>query len=349
MKEKRDVVAIDLFCGAGGLTRGLMDAGIRVVKGIDLDDTAANTYEKNNPGAKFMPADIRTVNAADLMDGVERKGADLLIAGCAPCQPFSKHTSSNGGKRRDPRRTLIMCFADIVAKIRPEYVLVENVPGFGKKDNPYHRKLTNLLKKCGYRYDERVINAADYGVPQSRKRYVLLGCKNHDIRIPCGRYGKTGRSPKTVRDAISRYPSVSAGMSSESMPNHAAMRLSDLNMERIKAVPKNGGSMSDLPAHMQTRCYRNRQGHTDTYGRMRWDRPSPTLTCRCNSLSNGRFGHPVQNRAITVREAAALQTFSDDYTFYSSTLHNATHVGNAVPVMLAKSLGMAVMRNGSLS
>ena len=311
-----------------------------MAKGIDVDATAGETYERNNPGSAFVNADVRRISAAEIMDGADRGGADLLIAGCAPCQPFSKH--ADGYRRRDPRRSLIVRFAEIVEEIRPEYVLVENVPGFARGGNRHRVEFVRAVERRGYRYDERVIDCAEYGIPQSRRRYVLLGAAGRSIKIPPGTHEETSRRPKTVRDAISKYPRIPAGASSRTVPNHTAMRLSRDNLERIRATPHDGGSMSDIPGRMKTRCHTEHAGHTDTYGRMKWRRPSPTLTCRCNSLSNGRFGHPVQDRAITVREAAALQTFPDDYVFYSSTTNNAAHVGNAVPVALARILGEAI-------
>ena len=334
----KKIIAIDVFCGGGGLTRGLVESGIRVVKGVDLDGTARETYEKNNLGSTFLEADIRKLPVDNLLDGIKCTNSNLLIAGCAPCQPFSNHTK--GLKKYDSRRSLIMCFTKIIEKIMPEYIMIENVPGFRKKTNYYHTMFIRVLEKHGYYYDEKVVNAAEYGVPQSRKRYILLGSRSHkNIAIPIGRYAENGRRFKTVRDTIAKYPKISAGKISQKIPNHAARSLSKTNLRRIKAIPKNGGSMRDVPSALKLRCHANHIGHTDTYGRMEWDHPAPTLTCKCASLSNGRFGHPVQNRAITVREAAALQTFPDDYIFYSSYVHNSAHVGNAVPVLLAKEIG----------
>lgn len=334
-QPKRKIVAVELFCGCGGLTKGLRNAGIRVIKGIDMDKTAKKTYEKNNPSSIFVQADIKKMSALELMEGVDRRGADLLLAGCAPCQPFSKHTNSSG---TDKRRSLMQCFADMISQIKPEYILAENVPGFQKNTNPYHTRFLQTLDKHGYNYDERIINAAEYGIPQSRIRYVLLGSKNHSIAIPDGSYGKGKRKFRTVRDAIEKYPEIDAGQSCN-IPNHTARNLSERNLKRIKLTPEDGGSRRDIPEEMTLRCHREHSGHTDVYGRMFWDAPAPTLTCRCNSLSNGRFGHPVQNRAITVREAATIQTFPKGYVFYSCETRNAIHVGNAVPVLLAKKLG----------
>ena len=336
------IVAVDLFCGAGGLTKGLSDAGIQVVKGIDADGTARRTYEANNPGSRFVKADVSRISAAELMDGVGRKGARLLLAGCAPCQPFSKH---GVGDPRDKRRSLVRHFARLVGETRPEYVIMENVPQFGKSGNAYHTGFLRVLRKHGYWYDEGVANAAEYGVPQSRHRYVLLASRSGQIRIPAGGYG--GKKPfRTVRDAIGKYPQIGAGESSPHVANHDACDLSSANRRRIRATPHDGGSRTDTSGRgMALECHKNAAGHTDVYGRMRWDRPAPTLTCRCISFSNGRFGHPVQDRAISVREAAALQTFPDGYVFRSTKTANAAHIGNAVPVLLAKTLGRAVVRS----
>jgi len=351
---KHDIVAIDIFCGAGGLTRGLSEAGIRVVKGIDIDNSVSETYERNNPGSRFVNADIREMSDSDIMHGVDTDGARLLIAGCAPCQPFSPHAA--GRKKPDGRQSLIMVLAGMVARIRPKYVLVENVPGFCRDGrNLYHGKLTGTLRGCGYSYDEGVVNAAEYGVPQSRRRYILLASKTGNMRIPDGGYGGGGGPAfKTVRDAISKYPSISVGSVSEKVSNHGAMGMSPLNMERIKAVPKDGGSMKEIPEDMVVRCHRNHPGHTDTYGRMRWDAPAPTLTCRCNSISNGRFGHPEQDRALSLREGAILQSFPPCYEFVApgrpiNLKTVGRMIGNAVPVELARAIARAIKQHLSES
>jgi len=333
---KKNIIAIELFCGCGGLTKGLTNAGINVAKGIDADKTAKATYEKNNPKSVFVEFDIRKLSVKDLIEGIDRKDHDLLLAGCAPCQPFSKHTIDS---RYDRRKSLMWQFAYFVGKLKPEYLLVENVPGFKKNGNPYRIKFIQTLKKHGYYFDEGIIDAADYGVPQHRRRYVLLGSKRRPVRIPSGAYGAGKRPFKTVYDTIGKYPRIGAGKTHKRIPNHSARGLSETNLLRIRHTPKNGGSRKDVPKEMRLRCHEGHSGHRDVYGRMRWDRPSPTLTCRCNSLSNGRFGHPTQNRAISVREAASIQTFPDSYVFHSYDTNNAMHIGNAVPVLLAEELG----------
>ena len=332
----RDVVCVDLFCGCGGLTRGLRDAGIRVIKGVDMDGTARETYERNNPGSAFVQADLRDVSSDEIVDGVERNGSDLLLAGCAPCQPFSKHTTGEG---HDERRSLVRCMARMVEDILPEYVLMENVPGFDTKSNTYRAELMRVLNGNKYEVDDGVVNAADYGVPQARRRYVLLASRKGSLDIPAGVIDK----PRSVRNTIFHFPKIRAGESHWHVKNHVAPALSETNMERIKATRRDGGSMRDIPRSLWARCHRGHDGHTDTYGRMRWDGPAPTLTCRCTSFSNGRFGHPSQDRAISVREAAALQTFPDDYVFHSRMTANSRHIGNAVPVLVARAMGEAII------
>ena len=332
------LTAIDLFCGCGGLTRGLRDAGIRVVKGIDNDETARETYESNNPGSKFIHSDIREVSPDRVMENVDRSGG-LLLAGCAPCQPFSEHVLKG---TRDKRRSLIGHIRTLVECILPDYVLVENVPRF-RRGNPYLTAFRRTLRDNGYSIDERVVDAKHYGVPQTRKRYVLLASRLGLITIPEGR-----ERFKTVRDAISHFPKLDAGQSRPEVQNHTAPGLSAKLMKRLVLTPKNGGSRRHTPKSMWIRCHLHHTGHTDTYGRMSWDTPAPTLTCRCISLSNGRFGHPEQDRTISVREAAALQTFPDDYVFYASMNRNAAHIGNAVPVSLARTLGKTIVSNTTI-
>ena len=331
----KSLACVDLFCGAGGLTRGLLDAGIRVVRGIDTDGTARETYERNNPGAEFVQADVREITPGDVMDGVDL-GGGLLLAGCAPCQPFSRHAPKGTA---DERRSLIESVGSLVECILPDYVLVENVPGF-RDGNEYHAEFMRMLDGNGYQADDDVVDAKDYGVPQTRMRYVLLASRKGPISIPEGGDGR-----KTVRDAIRKFPAIGAGQQDPGVPNHAAPGLSERLMERLRATPPDGGSRRHTPKSLWTNCHLKHNGHTDTYGRMRWDAPAPTLTCRCTSLSNGRFGHPEQHRAISVREAAAIQSFGNGYVFCSSMSRNAVHIGNAVPPRLAKALGEAIVRH----
>ncbi len=337
--------AIDLFCGAGGLTRGLRHAGWSVIAGIDVDGTAAKSYEHNNSGSRFVRADLRRVSGDDiraLAGCVSRRR--LLLAGCAPCQPFSKQRRRHGlGKRTDA--TLLVDFARLVAKLRPGVVLMENVPGITAVPGfSSFRRFLKTLRDCGYQCEHRVLNACDFGVPQHRRRYVLLAARSAMPRLPRGTADIPAAHPATVRRAIGHLPAIGAGETHPRIPNHSAARLFRRNLARIRATPADGGSRCDWPKRLglELDCHRKAGvGFSDVYGRMWWDRVAPTLTSRCNSLSNGRFGHPEQDRAISLREAAALQTFPDDYEFFGAQNRIARWIGNAVPVSLAAALGRA--------
>lgn len=335
--------AIDLFCGAGGLTRGLRRAGWEVVAGIDLDEAVSATYQRNNPGTKFLHADLRSVTSNDLLPiSHEVPRQELLLAGCAPCQPFSKQRS-RGKLWKGSDATLLVQFARLVRVLKPKVVLMENVPGVAAvKGFSSFRRFLNTLRDCGYECDHRVFNARDFGVPQHRRRYVLLAAREAAAVLPSP-IGDPDSEGGTVRTTIASYPAIAAGESDPSVPNHCAARLSALNLERIRATPADGGTRRAWPGHLMLDCHRRTFGFSDVYGRMWWDRVAPTLTSRCNSLSNGRFGHPQQDRAISLREAAALQTFPDEYEFWGAKNRIASWIGNAVPVLFAEALGRAAM------
>jgi DNA (cytosine-5)-methyltransferase 1 len=338
------IKAVDFFCGAGGLTRGLLDSGIEVVLGIDNDKTCGETYEKNNAPAKFKCSDIRKLNddglAAELK-GIE--SSNLLFAACAPCQPFSKQRTDGHNRRQ---RTLLLEFLRFVTKHKPEFVLVENVPGITRvKGLSAYRILLTGLKDLGYSTDARNIDAKSYGVPQTRRRHVLLASLSHVAKVPEPTHGPGLKPYVTAEEAISRFPPIKAGETHPTVPNHRASFLSDLNLERIDKTLRDGGNRMSWPEHLVLKCHKkDYQGHTDVYGRMWWKRPAPALTCKCHSLSNGRYGHPEQNRAISLREAAALQSFPDDYVFLGdSKAAIGNQIGNAVPVKLAEALGAAIV------
>ena len=340
------MTAIDLCCGVGGLTNGLRRAGWDVVAGIDVDGAVGPTYDRNNPTSRFVHADLRSItdqDVRDLSNGVPSR--ELLIAGCAPCQAFSKQRGRSGLKRRSDA-TLLREFGRLVAALKPRAVLMENVPGIAAVPGfSAFRRFLNTLHECGYDYTHHVLNAADFGVPQHRRRRVLLAVLDAPAFLPQPLGAGTGTRPSTVRSVIADYPAIDAGQAHPGIPNHRAARLSPLNLQRIRATPVDGGSRRDWEPELALDCHRPEgRGFSDVYGRMWWDRVAPTLTSRCNSLSNGRFGHPEQNRAISLREAAALQTFSDDYVFSGSLNAVARWIGNAVPVTLAEALGTAVMQ-----
>jgi DNA (cytosine-5)-methyltransferase 1 len=343
--------ALDFFCGAGGLTRGLLDAGIEVMAGIDIDPNCADTYVKNNPGAKFIHGDISTMNADSLRKLLGNADpADLLIAGCAPCQPFSKQrkpkqANAKNRLRRQSDAKLLGELCRIIEIIKPAHVLVENVPGLTRIPGfSTYRRFIRMLETNGYVIDEGVLDAKYYAVPQTRRRFVLMASRVKKVQLPEPTHGPDRLPFTTVRETISHYPPIAAGTRSALIPNHVAACLSELNLTRIASTPPDGGDRRTWKKSLVLECHKgDYEGHSDVYGRMFWSRPAPTLTSKCNSLSNGRYGHPEQNRAISLREAASLQTFPDSYVFHGLDQQIARQIGNAVPVVFAKALGSALI------
>lgn len=344
--------AVDFFCGGGGMTRGLLDAGIQVLAGIDSNPDCRNTYEKNNHNT-YLLCDICELTPEQLVDKFPllKNNDEVMLVGCAPCQPFSllrrEAFDENGNPIPHKSVNLLTEFGRFVKKIKPAHVMVENVPGLKGKGSDVLDAFKNMLDKEGYKLAEDTIYARDYGVPQNRRRYVLIASRLFKPEIPNPTHGnKPNLLPyKTVRQTIEKYPAIKAGEIHNTISNHRCANLSELLLQRIKATPHNGGSRTDWPDNLVLKCHKSFKGHTDVYGRMKWDEPSPTLTVKCFSLSNGRFGHPEQDRAISLREAAALQTFSDDYIFYGSVQEVGKQIGNAVPVLLAKFMGKYVLDN----
>lgn len=340
------LVAFDLFCGCGGVTSGLRRAGIRVDLGIDWDENCRLTYTLNNPGAKFIRGDIREMSGAELLRCADNLRPDdyLLIAACAPCQPFSSQNRGSGNKQL---RTMVGEVERLVRELEPDFVFAENVPGIqAVKGFSAFRRLLSTLETLGYKHEFCNVDAQFYGVPQSRKRLVLLASRYAALAWPAVRFGnESGLSTlRTVRDAIGHFPSIAAGESHPTIPNHVAAQLSVQNLARLLVTPKDGGSRKDWPDALGLKCHKNHDGHPDVYGRLKWDAPAPTLTTKCTSISNGRYGHPEQDRAISVREAASLQGFPDDYVFYGGLKTSSRLVGNAVPPLLAFRFGSVFVR-----
>lgn len=346
-----DMIAIDFFCGGGGMTRGLIDAGINVIAGIDSNPSCLDTYEKNNCN-QYYKCDICELTPEMLVKQFPRlKNADnVLLVGCAPCQPFSvlrrDEYDEDGNAIPHKAVNLLNEFGRFVKFIKPAHVMVENVPGLKGKGSDVLDNFKLMLVDEGYQWDEKILYAKEYGVPQNRRRYVLIASRIFSPSIPIATHGNgPDLLPfSTVRDAIANYPAIAAGQCHETVPNHCCAKLSKLLMQRIQVTPHNGGSRTDWPDALVLNCHKTFKGHTDVYGRMKWDEPSPTLTVKCFSLSNGRFGHPEQDRAISLREAAALQTFPDNYIFYGSVQEIGKQIGNAVPVLLAKVMGEYILK-----
>lgn len=341
----KEIHVFDFFSGCGGTSAGLKAAGMRIVFGLDIDADSSNTFIKNNPSARFINEDITSIDVSAislLVEESRNNNALILFCGCAPCQPFSKQNKSR--MNDDPRKALLSEFGRFVDYYRPDFVLVENVPGIQNVDinNGNFQKFTAILDNQDYNYDFGVIPALWFGVPQTRERFVLLASKVNKINLPSKTHDGLRIPYATVRDWIGALPPIAAGESHKEINDHIAAKLSDLNLKRIKATPEGKGRES-WPQELILECHKKYKGHSDVYGRLAWDRPASGLTTRCISYSNGRFGHPEQDRAISVREAALLQTFPLDYIFTGSLVSKAKQIGNAVPPKMAQALGSAII------
>lgn len=331
--------AVDLFCGIGGLTHGLCMAGVTVKAGFDNDPTCRHAFETNNAGATFVCKNVRDVTLADLKPYYDTAEVTALV-GCAPCQPFSAHNRRKG--RSDADCSLVNEFARIVNEVTPDLVSMENVPGLAK--HPAFQDLIHTLNDLDYDIGPTHIVSCDrYGVPQRRRRLVLLASRRGPISLP-----DWDTAPPTVRDCICDLPPIDAGGVCQDDPAHAAMPLSPTNRERI-GQSKPGGSWTDWDDHLVSECHRNAH-YPAPYGRMHWDDLAPTITTQFCYYSTGRFGHPEQHRAISVREGALLQTFPRDYVLVNEdnprTIRDLSrHVGNAVPVILASAIGAAFLES----
>jgi len=349
--DGKPMLAFDFFCGSGGLTRGLLDAGIKVIAGFDSDEKCRQSYESNNAPARFVRGDIRELSVADLKEySKDTPFGEMLFAGCAPCQPFSQQVK-NAECRQDA--TLLSEFGRLIEATLPGQVLMENVPGIARvKGNSTFKRLLRLLEENDYQYVYDVIDAKQFGVPQKRRRLVLIALRHVQPSMPRVKYGAGALPFRTVRQAISHFPPIAAGEVHPDVANHVAASITPLNLKRLHRTPHDGGDRRSWPKSLRLECHTgNYGGHTDVYGRMAWDAPAPTLTGRCHSISNGRYGHPMQDRAISLREAAALQSFPDSYAFHGSNKHIALQIGNAVPVKLAEAMGthIQVLATGASS
>ncbi len=338
------IKAIDLFCGAGGLTRGLEAAGIDVVTGVDIDPACEYPFTANNQ-ATFLLKSVEDIAGSDFTDSLD--GASLtLLAGCAPCQPFSTY-SRGKATPADKRWNLLNHFARLVKEVEPDLVTMENVPRLEKQR--VFAKFVSDLKENGYWVFHKIVDCADYGVPQHRQRLVLLASKHGPIEMIAPTV--KGGHYKTVRDAIEELAPLRAGEICAEDSLHQSPGLSPLNLKRIRAS-KVGGTWRDWDRDLVAACHKKTTGksYPSVYGRMAWDEPSPTMTTQFFGFGNGRFGHPRQNRGISLREGAILQSFPRDYKFvakgepiYMKTVGRL--IGNAVPVKLGKAIGISVIRH----
>ncbi len=339
---------IDLFSGCGGSALGFKQAGFYIKVAVDNDKLASQSFKLNFPDAQIFTSDITTISSEELLKAADAAtGEEIVIIACPPCQGFStaRRKSEAFG---DSRNILIYEFLRVVKEIRPFAFVMENVPGLANGiGKPMFLDILKRLKELGYNTAYGIVDTADYGVPQRRKRLVLIGTNNTKIRISFPK--QTHQNPdltdryltpwNTVRNAIQDLPVIIAGGESVNDPLHSASNLAEINLKRISLTPHDGGGRLSWPDELVLECHKKVSGYKDIYGRMKWDAPSPTITGGCVMISKGRFGHPEQDRAISLREAARLQTFPDDYKFAGNTGQIAAQLGNAVPPLLAKKIG----------
>ena len=341
-------VAVDVFCGVGGLTYGLQAAGLTVAAGIDFDKSCKFAFKKNNK-AKFLHKDVTTITAEEVARLYPADALRVLV-GCAPCQPFSQVPGEREDK--DEKWRLLYSFANLIEKVQPDVVSMENVTQLvGHKKGVVLKDFITKLESLGYEVTKQKVNAANYGVPQRRYRLILFASKFGKIKL-IPQTHKDGEV-LTVASAIQKLPALKAGEVDATDPLHRARKLSPLNLRRVKATAE-GGDWTDWPSDLleDLKCRSTDKGKEfkSAYGRMAWQEPAPTLTTHCTGLSNGRYGHPEQDRAISLREAALLQSFPGTYTFVKKNDEVkvgelARHIGNAVPPKLGEAIAHSILQH----
>ena len=334
------IKALDFCCGAGGRPRGLLDASIAVVAGIEQNRRLRQTYEVNNDPSRFIADDTASVNIHELRARLDIKPEDTVLYAAGP--PFSVLNTTKGP---DARSSLLRDFGRIIEAHPPDFILMENVPGLGNsRGKAIHHEFLDILKRKGFQWTAARLDAKDYGIPQTRKRFILWAARRCQPALP--QPTATSGQYATVREAISHYPALRDGKTSPKYPNHTARKLPEPYNRIVAAVPKDGGSRQDIAdTSLLLPCHQRQPAvHKDVFGRMAWDQPGPTLTSRCTDVYRGLFIHPEQDRGISLREAAALQTFPDGYEFFGNSIQEtARQIGNAVPVKLAQVLGQAII------
>ncbi len=348
MKKNQKISAIDLFCGIGGLSYGLKTAGIDIKAGIDIDSSCKYAFEENCKTV-FINEDIKNIKG-DFLNSFYNKDDIKILAACAPCQPFSSYTYKID-KTKDMRWQLLYEYIRIIKEVKPLIITMENVPNLLKfKEAPVFNDFVNELKNEKYFVWYSIVYAPDYGIPQKRKRLVLLASKlgNIDLIPPT----HTPDSYITVKDAIGHLEKIKTGEYSKKDFIHKASQLSEKNLTRIKQSKPGGSWKKDWDDNLKLSCHQTDKGKTyvSVYGRMKWNEPAPTMTTLCTGIGNGRFGHPEQDRAISLREAAILQSFPADYKFVDSPENLkfgkiTKHIGNAVPPILGTVIGKSIINH----
>jgi DNA (cytosine-5)-methyltransferase 1 len=336
---------VDLFCGAGGLTRGLIDCGLHVTSGYDLDEYCKFAYEANNFPAKFVAESITDLTSEKLNAHYNSTDWKILV-GCAPCQPFSTYTQGKTSEE-DRRWSLLSEFARLIGEVQPDIVSMENVPGL--QNHSVFIDFVDTLQKYDYKVSYQIVFCPDYGIPQQRKRLVLLASRHGSIDLISPTH--TQDKYVTVKETIGHLPKIKAGEKNDKDALHTSPRLDKLNTKRIQQS-KPGGSWRDWPEDLVADCHKQESGSTyaSVYGRMEWDKPSPTITTQFYGFGNGRFGHPDQDRAISIREGALIQTFPKDYEFLAkesplNVRRLGKLIGNAVPVRLGEVIGLSIIKH----
>jgi DNA (cytosine-5)-methyltransferase 1 len=344
------LTAIDAFCGAGGLSIGLSKVGFHILLGFDLDKKCIDTLKSNSKSIKHaaLQSDVRDMLGGKVLENAGiAKGELDLIAGGPPCQGFSVQRTIGGD--RDARNLLVDDYGDLIAEVQARFFLMENVPGIGgKRGREIVDRFKERMSELGYFCHEKILDAQDYGVPQRRRRFIVVGEKITGAG-PFFEWPKKIRAKaiNTVRATIGHLPSPpSDGGDHPDFFGHRSDRLSEMNKARLRAL-KGGQARDDLPAHLLADCHKLSSdviGHRNVYGRMAWDEVAPTITARFDSFTRGKFGHPEQLRSISLLEGALLQTFPENYYFTGTKVDIARQIGNAVPPRFAAAIGRAIAK-----
>ncbi|MFC1875628.1 DNA cytosine methyltransferase [Chloroflexota bacterium] len=343
--------AIDFFCGAGGMSFGLASSGIEIIAGIDHDKKNRLTYEANIPGAVFIESDVRKMRAESLakIAGIRRLDDDLAFIACGPCQYWTNMRTIKS--KASSTKNLLWSFKRFVEHYLPGYIVIENVPGIMRNGiESKLRRFIKILSSLQYQLAYGVLNTANFQVPQNRHRFILIASRiNNNIGLPLAK-----QQPSHVRNVLgvnNGFATISPGHHDDSPFLHTTAKLAPINMQRLEMTPIDGGdrlSWKDIKS-LQLKAYIDKDNtYKDTYGRLFWDKPAPTITTKFYSISNGRFAHPEENRGLSLREGATLQSFPKDYTFHGTGIGDiARQIGNAVPPALARHIGLRIIQISS--